>query len=254
MRMLLAALCAVASLAAAAFAPSAASAQTARTFVSGVGDDANPCSRTAPCRTFAGAIAKTSEGGVVSAIDSANYGPLAITKGITIRADGEDGSISGPAGGAAIVVNAPGRQVNLIGLELDGFGTAAQGIRVTAAAQVLVENCRILGFRNSTGAGVQVTAATAIRVTIRNSTISDNLVGLDVAPTGSGAHSVLLDDVVLDASGVANIRADRKKAAVSLRRSTAVGSPILLTNGADLRSFGDNAIDGGQPTTLTKLK
>ncbi len=50
---------------------STASAQSARTFVSGVGDDVNPCSRTAPCKTFAGAISKTSAGGTIEALDPA---------------------------------------------------------------------------------------------------------------------------------------------------------------------------------------
>jgi len=43
-----------------------AHAQAVRTWVSGTGDDANPCSITSPCRTFAGAISKTQAGGVIS--------------------------------------------------------------------------------------------------------------------------------------------------------------------------------------------
>jgi hypothetical protein len=63
--------------------------QASRTWVSGVGDDANPCSRTAPCKTFAGAISKTAAGGEIDALDPAGYGALTITKAITI-----DGGIS----------------------------------------------------------------------------------------------------------------------------------------------------------------
>src|SRR5713226_6872782 len=63
---------------------SMAQAQATRTWVSGVGDDANPCSRTAPCKTFAGAISKTAAGGEIDALDPAGYGALTITKSITI--------------------------------------------------------------------------------------------------------------------------------------------------------------------------
>lgn len=46
-----------------------AHAQATRTWVSGVGDDANPCSRTAPCKTFAGAISKTAAFGEINVLD-----------------------------------------------------------------------------------------------------------------------------------------------------------------------------------------
>jgi hypothetical protein len=68
------------------------SAQASRTWVSGVGDDANPCSRTAPCKTFAGAISKTAAGGEIDALDPAGYGAVTITKAITI--DGGGGQVA----------------------------------------------------------------------------------------------------------------------------------------------------------------
>src|ERR1051326_976172 len=67
--------------------------QASRTWVSGVGDDANPCSRTAPCKTFAGAISKTAAGGEIDCLDSAGYGALTITKGITVNCLGVIGSV-----------------------------------------------------------------------------------------------------------------------------------------------------------------
>src|SRR3984957_15015789 len=63
---------------------SAANAQATRTWVSGVGDDANPCSRTAPCKTFAGAISKTAAAGEIDCLDPGGFGALTITKSITI--------------------------------------------------------------------------------------------------------------------------------------------------------------------------
>src|SRR5712691_3114554 len=65
-----------------------AQAQATRTWVSGVGDDANPCSRTAPCKTFAGAISKTAACGEISVLDPGGFGAVTITKSITIDGDG----------------------------------------------------------------------------------------------------------------------------------------------------------------------
>src|SRR6201981_2028561 len=64
--------------------PGAALAQATRTWVSGVGDDANPCSRTAPCKTFAGAISKTAINGEINCLDPGGFGAVTITQSITI--------------------------------------------------------------------------------------------------------------------------------------------------------------------------
>src|SRR3984893_12212862 len=84
-----------------------AQAQAARTWVSGVGDDVNPCSRTAPCKTWAGAISKTADGGEIDALDPGGFGALTITKSITI--DGGGGQVASTlvSGTNGIVVNAP---------------------------------------------------------------------------------------------------------------------------------------------------
>ena|SRR6516162_3473324 len=66
---------------------SSASAQATRTWVSGVGDDANPCSRTAPCKTFAGAISKTAAAGEINVLDPGGFGAVTITKSIRIISD-----------------------------------------------------------------------------------------------------------------------------------------------------------------------
>lgn len=254
MRTFLAAMWAIASLAVVAFTPSQASAQATRTFVSGVGDDANPCSRTAPCRTFAGAISKTTDGGVINILDSGAYGVVTINKGITIRAEGSEGAITGFSSGSALIVNAPDRQVNLIGLNLDGVGLGQTGIRVIAAGQVHIEDCRIFGFTAAAGTGVLVASAAATRVTIRDSTISGNTIGLDVRPSGTQSNTAFLDGVMLDGNTIAHMRADQQQAKIVLRRSTAIGSAVVISNGAELRSFGDNAIGSAKPTKIDKLK
>src|SRR5437588_11101030 len=63
--------------------------QNLQSWVSGAGDDNNPCSRTAPCQSFAGALNKTTTGGQITCLDSAGFGAVTITRSITIRCDGE---------------------------------------------------------------------------------------------------------------------------------------------------------------------
>ena len=123
-------------------------AQATRTWVSGVGDDANPCSRTAPCKTFAGAISKTANGGEIDALDPGGYGAVTITKGITIDGNGTLASIlfSGTNG---VVVNATANDIVILrNLSLNGAGTTlgVDGIRYLAAKELHVENCRIQRF------------------------------------------------------------------------------------------------------------
>ncbi|MEY2499360.1 MAG: hypothetical protein QOD12_2916, partial [Verrucomicrobiota bacterium] len=84
----------------------AAQAQATRTWVSGVGDDANPCSRTAPCKTFAGAISKTASGGEINVLDPGGFGGVTITKPITISAEGVEAGVL-VSGTNAIIVNVP---------------------------------------------------------------------------------------------------------------------------------------------------
>ena len=104
-------------------------AQATRTWVSGVGDDANPCSRTAPCKTFAGAISKTAAGGEISALDPAGFGAVTITKSITINGDGTLASILS-AGTNGIIVNAgPSDVVTIRNISINGAGTGLNGIR-----------------------------------------------------------------------------------------------------------------------------
>src|SRR5690242_20530176 len=115
--------------------------QASRTWVSGVGDDANPCSRTAPCKTFAGAISKTAAGGEIDALDPAGYGALTITKAITI--DGGGGQVASVlvAGTNGIVVQAgPNDVVILRNLRFNGIGSGINGIRFLSGKDLNVEN------------------------------------------------------------------------------------------------------------------
>src|SRR5262245_18989363 len=119
-------------------AASLAHAQATRTWVSGVGDDANPCSRTAPCKTFAGAISKTAVGGEINVLDPGGFGALTITKSITVSSEGFEAGVL-VSGTNGFVVQAPGSTVILRGLDFEGLGTGLNGIRVTDVGALYIE-------------------------------------------------------------------------------------------------------------------
>src|ERR1700710_351715 len=129
-----------------------ASAQATRTWVSGVGDDVNPCSRTAPCKTFAGAISKTATAGEINCLDPGGMGTVTITKSMTINCHAILGSILA-SGVPGITVNATaaGSKVHIRGLQINGVtgGTAVAGtigVRILAAAVVTIEDTVITQF------------------------------------------------------------------------------------------------------------
>src|SRR5436305_9333994 len=107
----------------------AAQAQATRTWVSGVGDDANPCSRTAPCKTFAGAISKTAAGGEINVLDPGGFGAVTITKAITISSEGFEAGVLVSGTNAIIVSAGASDVVTLRGLDFNGLGTGLNGIR-----------------------------------------------------------------------------------------------------------------------------
>ncbi len=147
-------------------------AQAIRTWVSGVGDDVNPCSRTAPCKTFAGAISKTAAGGEIDALDPAGFGGVTITKSVTIDASAVGGGILA-AGINGININITGdsdtaKSVRLRGININGAGTGVSGIRIMAANSVTIEDVVIDGFKSD---GINLDANSATRVMVRNTTI-----------------------------------------------------------------------------------
>jgi hypothetical protein len=200
-----------------------AHAQATRTWVSGVGDDANPCSRTAPCKTFAGAISKTAIEGEIDCLDPGGFGGITITKAITLNCSATLGSIL-VAGTNAITINAGAAdKVILRGLQLQGLGPTGSpglvGIKILSAGVVAVENCVITQFSlqgisdarttgntrlmivntiitHNTSTGVSLVAANPNNVVIDSSQMFDNLFGVGTA-TGNNVvvrRSVLSDN------------------------------------------------------------
>jgi hypothetical protein len=166
-------------------------AQATRTWVSGVGDDANPCSRTAPCKTFAGAISKTSAGGEISVLDPGGFGAVTINKAITIDGGGILGSILS-SGTNGIIVNIPNPTatdiVILRNLSINGAGTGIDGIRYISANTVSVQNCTIFGY---TGQGIDVTLSVGGTLRVSNTTIEKCLDGININTTSGGLFASL---------------------------------------------------------------
>src|SRR5258705_138020 len=131
-------------------AATAAHAQATRTWVSGVGDDVNPCSRTAPCKTFAGAISKTASGGIIDALDPGGYGAVTITKPMTIEGNGTLASVlsSGVNGIIVNITSGTNRNVVLRNILIDGSGVTLglNGIRFIAGDSLLVQDCYIKSY------------------------------------------------------------------------------------------------------------
>ncbi len=171
---------------------SPALAQATRTWVSGVGDDANPCSRTAPCKTFAGAIGKTAIGGEINALDSGGFGAVTITKSITIDASSVHGGIL-VSGTNGVVVNAgPTDDVILRGLDFFGVGTGLDGVRVVSARSVSIEDSTFARFSGSAVNVIPSAVNTRVfidNVQIRNMTGN----GVSVAPSGGRTPKVVVN-------------------------------------------------------------
>lgn len=173
---------------------SSAFAQATRTWVSGVGDDANPCSRTAPCKTFAGAISKTASAGEINCLDPGSFGALTITKAIAIVCSGgEAGVLVSGTNGITIAAGASD-QILLDGLDVEGVGSALDGINIQSAAEVVIKNSTILRFG---GNGITIMTNSPIRVIIRNSTIGLNAgSGVVVNSTPGYGHVRIFNSMV----------------------------------------------------------
>src|ERR687894_1637063 len=177
---------------------SSAFGQATRTWVSGVGDDVNPCSRTAPCKTFAGAISKTATGGEIDVLDPGGYGTLTITKAITV--DGGTGAGWGSTLFSSVngfVINITSNlltdKVILRNLSINGAGTTlgVDGIRFLDGQELTLENITIFNY---SGDGLDVNQAQSCRVNIRNVAFSHGGVGIK-STSAASAVVMNLEDV-----------------------------------------------------------
>jgi hypothetical protein len=230
-----------------------AHAQATRTWVSGVGDDANPCSRTAPCKTFAGAMPKTATGGEINVLDSGGFGAVTITKSISIIATGvEAGVLVSGTNGIVVSLTNSTDKVLLEGLDIEGLGTGLDGVKVIGAGKTTIRKCSI---RNFTGNGVNVQGTANARVVVEDSVILGNGGDFNMLGTGGAMNTAFLQNTILDNNtnyatqvGGGNI--------LVLTGSTLTGSPFSISNnGGEVWSYGNNLLrNAGAPTQTLVLQ
>lgn len=183
----------------AGFAAGPAAAQATRTWVSGVGDDANPCSRTAPCKTFQGTISKTAAGGEINCIDSAGFGAVTITKAIAIVCDNVESGIAA-SGTNGIIINAGATDaIQISGLDIEGHTSGTIGVRFLAGGSLIIQNSIIRGFNGGSALGVQFAPSGDATLHIANTLITENGAsgvggGVLIQPTGTGTAKVSVTD------------------------------------------------------------
>jgi hypothetical protein len=265
--------------------PSLAHAQASRTWVSGVGDDVNPCSRTAPCKTFAGAISKTANPGEISVLDPGGFGAVSIVnRTITITGEATLGSVLVVGGNGINVSVGPNDVVILRHLEINGDGASSSAVNFTAGGSLIIEDSNFYGF---TGNTVNVNLSGGGNLKMKNTTIQGGGQGVGVK-TAAGVVNVALDNVdirgtnnaIHAVSGFTNITnslltqntgigvlADLTST-ITIERSSISNNGValqvqpgatirmtnngiydngttLVCNGGQMLSRGDNRVDGG---------
>ncbi len=225
-----------------------ASAQATRTWISGVGDDANPCSRTAPCKTFAGAISKTAAGGEINCLDPGGFGAVTITKSISLICEGVlDGILLTSGNGINIVVGA-NDVVLLSGFDIQGLGLGTNGIRFTSGVGLHLRNSTIRGFRGSGGYGINFAPTSpAATLVVDNVTIVDNGAtsgttgGILVQPAANVAATVAITNIRLTDNNRGGIRFDAANAGSSIKAT--VSNSVIADN--QIGVYARSAAGGG---------
>ena len=217
---------------AALFAASPAFAQATRTWVSGVGDDANPCSRTAPCKTWAGAISKTTAGGEIDALDPGGFGAVTITKAITL--DGGGGQVASVlvSGTNGIVVAAGATDVVILrNLRINGIKAGLNGILYNSGAQLDVENCEIFGF---TLAGINVSTTAVSELYVTNTFITSSQTGISLSTTSQIFGAMNLSYIVNPAINGVQVSGGTVNFAIT-NSTIASSNSAVLANSATAR-------------------
>jgi hypothetical protein len=220
--------------------PATSFAQATRTWISGTGDDVNPCSRTAPCKTWAGAISKTAAGGEIDALDPGGFGTLTVTKSITISGVGTQASVLASGVNAFTIQAAPTDRVTITNIAMNGInGTVSaglDGVKIISAATVRLENDNIFDFA---GNGVNFasnspTGNPQSRLIIENSTIEGNgAAGVLVLPTTSVGERASILGSHIDDNGCG------VTAGGTCTATTGSGFPVITT------TIGSSIIDNG---------
>jgi hypothetical protein len=241
------------------------------TYVSGTGTDSGGCiSSSSACRSFGYALSQTSASGEIIVLNPADYGPVTITQSVSIVADA-----GGPAGiilpsGEAITISAGTTDViNLRGLTLDGEGSAASGIVLNSAGALTISDCVVRNFQND---GILLSTSPSLpifgklNVSILNTSMTGNGIGLDVIGTGASDTIVTIrnSSANYNGTGFSVTGATLTFADSMANGNTQYGILVGPINGdrshSELASYGDNEFDfngtdnvsGGTFVTLEK--
>jgi len=201
-----------------------------RTFVSGLGSDANPCARTAPCRTFQHAHDVVDANGEVLALDSAGYGTLNITKNVTISGEGVEATanegvdpIVHALSGDAIKIATAGLKVVLRSITLEGFGAGSSGINLSEAVDLTIQHCVIHGFG---GSGLQfIVSGGTGKLSVSDSRITDCEYGVELQGLNTGTIKATISNTRIENNGRAGLVTQGAK--VTIRNSATSGNGVL---------------------------
>ena len=249
---------------------SAAQAQT-RTWVSGVGDDLNPCSRTAPCKTFAGAINKTAKDGEISVLDPGGYGAVTITKSIYINGThgaGYGSILNVLVNGVIINITDAAdvrKAVRLRALDINGASQGTNGVSILSANNVWIEDSVIdgnTGDGTSSGMGIRIatTAATTTNVYVSDTMIHKNVTGVRVSATTGFAVLNIRDSnvegntngITVNTNGFATIQ-NCRFAANSTNGVATIASSGTITIRESVLSNNGTAINAAAGSTIRSL-
>jgi hypothetical protein len=236
--------------------PALLNAQSTHTFVSGVGDDANPGSRTAPCKTFAGVISKTAAGGTISVLDPGGFGALTITKAIIIEAETNEGGVLVSGTNGIVIAAGSNDVVTLRGLTFEGIGSGLNGVAIQQAGAVHIEDCQITGFvqngisftpsnagaqlfvkdttikkcQGATFAGIALSPTVAATAHITNCRISACAAGI----TSSGKGIGIVNNTTCDGNTTAGFENSATTSKLSLVRCTSTGNGVGVQAGGPM--------------------
>jgi hypothetical protein len=237
-----------------------------RTFVSSAGSDANPCTVAQPCATFAHAVSVTAANGIIAALDPGKYGPVTITRPITINGNGW-AAVTAPAQGNGFTINAsPRDNIVLLGLEIDGAGAAFNGIVLNLALSLTVDNCVLQNFVSSgasvpaNGNGILIQPAFGvINFSVTNTIASNNssagiaYLPLTIPGAGAGEPSPQVNGVIdrfnADSNALAGIYLDTTASPPGSSATVAVSNSVLSNSSG----YGIFANGTGSPPNLELL-
>jgi hypothetical protein len=218
-----------------------AAAQATRTWISGLGDDALPCSRTAPCKTLAGALVKTAAGGEIDCLDPLGFGPATLVKSITIDCTGTFGS---GTNGLEVKLAKSADVVTIRGVTINGLGSGVSGVRFTQTGALNLEHVTVFGFTQN---GIDFEPSADAQLLVSDTSAHDNGgAGVFVKAAAGVSAEAALTRTNAQHNGGFGVLADGKGAIVQIGEMAISGNAtgVAVSNGAALQSYGDNQIGG----------